>query len=1398
MHRGYRGSGLRLRRLLAVGGTTLLLSSLLLTTSVATAVAADTSVRHAGSQTGQAEWTTGANALGAPDGASMTATGTDIDQGFGGFGIDLPAGSVIDGITVNVTAASTDSSGCQLSVRLSGNGGSGWTARKTVNLNASLTARTFGSTSDTWGWDDPDWDPASLDDGSFRLEVRNVDPGANCSGTTSVDAIGVVVTYRTMAAGTANDRISREVCDQADFNFVIDMSGSIGVQGGAPSNLPDMQAGISAFVASFQAGGGSGLYSGTRFSGSSATALTSGYDSAAAFLQDVDDLSGPSGTTPTAQGIATGAANDSGDRAGVPNILFVITDGSPNVPTGGTGTGSPNTWITAANAAIAAANDARDQYIVKAVYLSTAGDPGDTGLPFSADGDAQWAAKVMTEIGGGSYLPADFSSFVTELYEAIGCPPPAPEVEVTKTADPTSVPEPGDDVEFTVTVHNLTAKAVTLDTLVDDVYGDLDGVGSCDTGISLDPGQVYECSFTKAVTGNAGDEHHDTVTAAIHNADGKAEDSDDATVDITDVEPSVTIVKTATPGSRPEPGGLFTYTLEITNTSPEDVTITALDDDQVDLSAACLALIGDTLTPGQTVSCQFTATHSAVDTYTNVASVTVEDDEGNTGGDDDDATVEVIDVPPTVTLDKSVDDDSKPEPGGTFTYTLKVTNTSAEPVTITALTDDHALSASCLGLIDDVLAPGASASCTYQVAYSDAGSYPNTAAVTVEDDEGSEAGDEDDVTVTVVDVLPTVTLDKVVVGTATRPEPGGTFTYRLTITNTSVETVTIDELTDTNALSQACLDLIGDTLAPGASVSCEYGVARSEPGTYPNTATVTVSDDEEHEASDSDDATVQVTDVPPVVELTKSVDDDSKPEPGGTFTFTLTIQNLSNEAVTITDLTDSQALSQDCLDLIGEVLAPAGQAGSSVSCTYEVDHAVPGTYPNTATVTVEDDDGSEDEDEDDETVVVVDVDPTVQVVKSATPSSRPEPGGTFTYTVEVTNDSDETVWLTELIDTKFGDLDGQGTCVADGSVQIAVGDTYTCTFDAEVTGNAGFEHQNTVVATVVDDEGSEAQNLDDEVVSITDVPPNIIVDKLVDPETVYPGQTVTFSIAVVNDSDEAVTLTSLVDSIYGDLDGMGTCAVPQQLAANAIYRCEFDAVITETETDVVTAIAVDDDGSSDQDDDDATVTVLPVALDIEKSNDAPLETIELPDGSTVDLPTAEVGSTVTYTLAFTVTPDAGVRGATITDVLPAGLDYVDGSATSTDQMVFQGYDAATRTLSWLAETLDASGQVTYQVIVAAGADELAQPLENLAVIDSDQTEPEDDESEVFVPTVPAAATSKPTLPPTDAAAPTTPASAGTGLPMVLAVLAGLVMLALALVPAPIARRAIGPKGGRTR
>ena len=114
-----------------------------------------------------------------------------------------------------------------------------------------------------------------------------------------------------------------------------------------------------------------------------------------------------------------------------------------------------------------------------------------------------------------------------------------PTVSVGKTASPT-VANVGDSVTFTITVHNTSFEAVTLTALSDDVYGDLDGRGTCATGGSIAPGATYTCSFSAVVTST----ETDTVTGHVaDNEHTSAHDSASATVTVHPAK--VTIVKTA-------------------------------------------------------------------------------------------------------------------------------------------------------------------------------------------------------------------------------------------------------------------------------------------------------------------------------------------------------------------------------------------------------------------------------------------------------------------------------------------------------------------------------------------------------------------------------------------------------------------------------------------------------------------------------------------------------------------------------------------------------------------------------------------------------------------------------------------------------------------------------------
>ena len=147
----------------------------------------------------------------------------------------------------------------------------------------------------------------------------------------------------------------------------------------------------------------------------------------------------------------------------------------------------------------------------------------------------------------------------------------APSIGVEKTADPTSVSEPGGSVTFDVVVNNTGDRIVTLTTLVDDIHGDLNGQGTCSLPQDIAIGGFYACAFSADVTGNAGDSETDVVTASGNDDDGNpVSDDDDATVTVTDSPSSIQVTKTADPDEVAEPGGLVNFTVRVNNHSTVD------------------------------------------------------------------------------------------------------------------------------------------------------------------------------------------------------------------------------------------------------------------------------------------------------------------------------------------------------------------------------------------------------------------------------------------------------------------------------------------------------------------------------------------------------------------------------------------------------------------------------------------------------------------------------------------------------------------------------------------------------------------------------------------------------------------------------------------------------------
>ncbi|MEJ5255914.1 MAG: VWA domain-containing protein [Acidimicrobiales bacterium] len=420
------------------------------------------------------------------------------------------------------------------------------------------------------------------------------------------------------------------------------------------------------------------------------------------------------------------------------------------------------------------------------------------------------------------------------------------------------------------------------------------------------------------------------------------------------------------------------------------------------------------------------------------------------------------------------------------------------------------------------------------------------------------------------------------------------------------------------------------------------------------------------------------------------VDDNGTPgDPGDDFT------------VTLTGLTDQDGDTQ-----VDDLATGASATGASSPLSFE-----PGTIVNVAVASGSSGTGEQLSDTDAAVVQVNDVAPTVQVTKSANRSSVDEPGAPVIFTVSIRNTSAESVTVTSITDSVEGGTPFSVTSAAAPvtattcatGVSISPGTTYICTFALPVSGDAGDVVTDTVVGSVVDDDGTSVSDRDDASVAITDVPPTIEVTKDDgEASVVAPGGAVTYTVSIANTSPEAVTVTSITDSVDGgpafsvaapavDPVLTTTCETGTRIEPGGLYTCEFTVRVSgsggQTVTDTVVATVVDDDNTTVTDGDDEQTPVTPSAdLAIVK---------ETPSAAFT------VGQQATYTLRVTNNGPSTATNLVVTDTLPAGLSLVSIDAPA--GWVCSGTAVVTCTGASLA----VGGTVEIRLVTLVGA--AAQP-----------------------------------------------------------------------------------------
>ena len=369
---------------------------------------------------------------------------------------------------------------------------------------------------------------------------------------------------------------------------------------------------------------------------------------------------------------------------------------------------------------------------------------------------------------------------------------------------------------------------------------------------------------------------------------------------------------------------------------------------------------------------------------------------------------------------------------------------------------------------------------------------------------------------------------------------------------------------------------------------------------------------------------------------------------------------------------------------------------------------------------------------------------------------------------------------------------------------LEAGESMSCEATLTVTTN----RTNIAAASGESDGGTQVEDSDDAVVRV----PAIGIEKSNDDAdgVVGHGQTVHFTlqVSITNGplTNAVITDTLPVGQTYAggsqssnpvassfDISGDGrtltwTYATLATGSASIDYDVTIDSNAETGDQTNVAEICVDE--LADCGDDDSTVRVPLLTIDKAVAGNSQ------GTDSTLGVPKAAIGDTLTYTLTCTLT-NGPVTGGVITDVIPNGMTYIAASATDSAEYTFTSYDPATRTLRWDAPTVTSSSSVTYEVTVDVGAAALPQPLTNVATIDSNETEPDEDEQDIVVAPPPLEATATPriTLPPTSTVDTQDPSgNPGLALGFALLALVGLLAAVVHATPRAASARRREPRG----
>jgi len=760
-------------------------------------------------------------------------------------------------------------------------------------------------------------------------------------------------------------------------------------------------------------------------------------------------------------------------------------------------------------------------------------------------------------------------------------PPPEPAIRVNKTVSP-NVIHFGGDVSYTVSVQNEGVVTVELTSLQDDKFGDLDGQGTCTLPQTIDAGNSYICVFNRTLPNRTNELHTNTVTASAFHEDITVEDSDSATVDVIDpstgsigqlvwrdlngdgiyqtsepgidgvtidlkdvtgtviktattalggaysflslsgdtyqvvvtdkanilnklvltggVEPhdviltptqiyteanfgytkaTLALTKTATPFTLYAPGGLVKYAVVVANTGPLDIQLFELFDNKffdLDGQGTCIARIAtpQLIPVGASYQCEFeqTITGSPGDTHTNTLIAVAGDFHGHTLVAANNAEVHFIDsssgaIGNFVWHDRNGDGIPEIDEPGIDHVTLELwEDSNSDGNYDTFIAEDSTLGA---GHYDFLNLPAGD----YQVRVTDIGEVLRGTILTGGPEPHNVSLAPGTVFANADFGYDTEPLPEIETSKAPSPSvikaPGEKVTFTYEITNIGQTDVVALELIDSQFGN---LEGLGDcgllqSVLVGKTYSCTFDefITGATGDTHTNTIATSAEDANGRTAHSTAAAEVLIVD-PKSSSIGDLIWNDINAN-GLVDTGETGIPNVT-VALTQTGITAVVTATTGPSGIYNFTNLAAGTYAVQVTDTNKVltgKVLTGGTAPHNVNLGTEE--------------IYVNADfgysqAVIEVLKIGDPSTIFEPGGLVSYTITVNNRGFLPVTLKSLIDDVFGDLNGQGDCVIPQI--IAVGASYSCSFDQTISGNAGDQHSNTVTANAIDDDGNNIED----------------------------------------------------------------------------------------------------------------------------------------------------------------------------------------------------------------------------------------------------------------------------------------------------------------------------------